>query len=281
MAVIGTGHLGRHHARLLAGIDGAQLAAVVDTDLARAAAAAGESGARVLADYREILGEVDAVTVAVPTELHHEIALPFLSRGVSVLVEKPITRTLAEADALIAAATGSGATLATGHTERHNPAVALVMPLVTTPRFIEVHRLGAFPDRSLDIDVVLDLMLHDLDLILAPVEARPTADLAQDRQAVGCRRAEAHPEAVALGVHVGEHGADVGEQGLGAALVRRRLQPRDLDRARDPKPVLHGCDAEGTALVRDGRGQRYVGRRQHDMIAAFRLERHADAEGFD
>jgi predicted dehydrogenase len=92
-----------------------------------------------------------------------------------VLVEKPITRTVAEADALIAAARASGATLAVGHTERHNPAVALVMPLVTTPRFIEVHRLGAFPDRSLDIDVVFDLMIHDLDIILALVKDDPTS----------------------------------------------------------------------------------------------------------
>ena len=141
----------------------------------RARAAVGESGARALSDYRELFDEVDAVTVAAPTELHHEIALPFLQRGISVLVEKPMTRTLAEADALIAAAAASGATLAVGHTERHNPAVAAVMPLVTTPRFIEVHRLGVFPDRSLDIDVVFDLMIHDLDIILALVKAEPTS----------------------------------------------------------------------------------------------------------
>jgi predicted dehydrogenase len=175
VAVIGVGHLGKHHARLVAGIDGARLAAVVDPDLERATAAAGGSGARVLADYRELVDEVDAVTVAAPTELHHEIALPFLQRGISVLVEKPMTRTLAEADALIAAAAASGATLAVGHTERYNPAVAAVMPFVTTPRFIEVHRLGVFPDRSLDIDVVFDLMIHDLDIILALVKAEPTS----------------------------------------------------------------------------------------------------------
>ena len=175
IAVIGVGHLGRHHARLLAGIDGAQLVAVVDTQPDRAAAAAQPTGARALADYRELFGEVDAVTVAVPTELHHEIALPFLERGISTLVEKPITRTVAEADALIAAAAGSGATLAAGHTERYNPAVAVVLPLVSTPRFIEVHRLGVFPDRSLDIDVVFDLMIHDLDIILAMVKSEVTS----------------------------------------------------------------------------------------------------------
>jgi len=175
VAVIGVGHLGKHHARLLAGIDGAQLTAVVDTDFERAAAAAGPTGARPFSDYRELLGLVDAVTVAVPTELHHEIALPFLESGISVLVEKPITRTVEEAAALIAAADISGATLAAGHTERYNPAVAAVMPLVSTPRFIEVHRLGVFPDRSLDIDVVFDLMIHDLDIILALVKSEVSA----------------------------------------------------------------------------------------------------------
>jgi predicted dehydrogenase len=175
VAVIGVGHLGKHHARILAQVPGARLVAVVDRQPERAAAAADGTGARALADYRELLDEVDAVTVAAPTEIHHDVALPFLERGISVLVEKPMTRTLAEADALIAAAQASGATLGVGHTERYNPAVAAVMPFVTTPRFIEVHRLGAFPDRSLDIDVVFDLMIHDLDIILALVKAEPTA----------------------------------------------------------------------------------------------------------
>jgi predicted dehydrogenase len=175
VAVIGVGHLGKHHARILGELDGAQLTAVVDTDAERATAAAAASGATVLSDYRKLFGQVDAVTVATPTELHHQVALPFLERGISVLVEKPMTRTLAEADALLAAAAASGATLAVGHTERYNPAIATVMPFVTTPRFIEVHRLGVFPDRSLDIDVVFDLMIHDLDIILALVKSEPTA----------------------------------------------------------------------------------------------------------
>jgi predicted dehydrogenase len=169
VAVIGVGHLGRHHARILAGLAGARLVAVVDTAPERAAAAAAASGARAAADYREVLDEVDAVTVAVPTELHRDIALPFLERGMAVLVEKPMARSLAEADELLAAARATGAVLAVGHTERYNPAVAAILPLVTSPRFIEVHRLGVFPERSLDIDVVFDLMIHDLDIILALV----------------------------------------------------------------------------------------------------------------
>jgi predicted dehydrogenase len=175
MAVVGVGHLGKHHARLLAQIDGAQFVAAVDTQPDRAKAAIDGTPAQALTDYRELFGHVDAVTIAVPTEGHRDIAMAFLERGTSVLVEKPMTRTLAEAGELIAAAEKSGATLAVGHTERYNPAIAAVMPFVTTPRFIEVHRLGAFPDRSLDIDVVFDLMIHDLDIILALVKTEPVS----------------------------------------------------------------------------------------------------------
>ena len=167
IAVVGVGHLGQHHARILSAMEGARLTAVVDTIPARAAEVAAASSARALADYRELLGEVDAVVVSVPTELHREIAVPFLERGTPVLVEKPMSRSVEDADLMLAAATAGGTILAVGHTERHNPAVAVAMPLVTSPRFIEVHRLSAFPDRSLDIDVVFDLMIHDLDIILA------------------------------------------------------------------------------------------------------------------
>ena len=164
-AVIGVGHLGKHHARILATLAGTTLVAVVDINGPRAAEVGSTTGAKALGDYRDLFGEVDAVSVAVPTELHHEVALPFLERGIAVLVEKPMARTVAEADELIAAAKASGTTLAVGQTERYNPAVAAVMPLVTSPRFIEVHRLGVFPERSLDIDVVFDLMIHDLDIV--------------------------------------------------------------------------------------------------------------------
>jgi predicted dehydrogenase len=171
LAVIGVGHLGRHHARIASALEGAELVAVVDTDGERGSAASAATGAPALADYREVFDSVDAVSVAVPTEQHRDVALPFLERGIAVLVEKPMARSVGEARELVAAARASGATLAVGHTERYNPAVAAVLPLVTSPRFIEVHRLGAFPDRSLDIDVVFDLMIHDLDIILSLVGA--------------------------------------------------------------------------------------------------------------
>ena len=170
--MIGVGHLGRHHARILSTLEGVELVAVVDTNTERAAAASATTGAPAFADFREVLdSNIDAVSIAVPTELHRDIALPFLQRGIAALVEKPIARSLSEADELVSAARASGAVLAVGQTERYNPAVAAVLPLVTSPRFIEVHRLGAFPDRSLDIDVVFDLMIHDLDIILALVKS--------------------------------------------------------------------------------------------------------------
>jgi predicted dehydrogenase len=171
VAVIGVGHLGRHHARLLAAIPGVELSAVVDTNRARADEIAAASGTRAHTDYRDVIGRVDAVTLAVPTELHGEVALPFLEAGVAVLVEKPMARSVAEADELIAAAARTGALLAVGHTERFNPAVLAARTRLADPRFIEVHRLGTFPERSLDIDVVFDLMIHDLDIVLSFVDS--------------------------------------------------------------------------------------------------------------
>jgi predicted dehydrogenase len=171
IAVIGVGHLGKHHARILSSLPGVTLAAVVDTNRARAEEIAAANGTRAVFDAGELLGHVDAVTIAVPTELHCGIALPFLKAGVPVLVEKPMARTLEEADRLIEAAADAGVVLAVGHTERFNPALAAARPLITDPRFIEVHRLGTFPERSLDIDVVFDLMIHDLDVVLSVVDS--------------------------------------------------------------------------------------------------------------
>jgi predicted dehydrogenase len=169
LAVVGVGHLGRHHARILSSMEGVHLSAVVDTLPGRAAEVAATTSARGLTDHRDLFGQIDAVVVAVPTELHADVAVPFLQRGTPVLVEKPMSRSVEDAERMLAAAAAGGALLAIGHTERHNPAVAAAMRLVTAPRFIEVHRLSAFPDRSLDIDVVFDLMIHDLDIVLAIV----------------------------------------------------------------------------------------------------------------
>jgi predicted dehydrogenase len=169
VAVIGVGALGRHHARILATLSDVELAAVVDIYEARAREIGGLVNAPVATSASEMLGRVDAVTIAVPTESHLSVALPFLQRGTAVLVEKPLARDAREAQQMMDAAAASGAVFAVGHTERYNPAVTTVRPLLDHPRFIEVHRLGAFPDRSLDIDVVFDLMIHDLDVVLSIV----------------------------------------------------------------------------------------------------------------
>jgi predicted dehydrogenase len=175
IAVVGVGHLGRHHARILAALPGAELTAVVDTNASRAHEVAAANGTRPLTDFRDLVGHVDAVTVAVPTQLHREIALPLLAAGIDVLVEKPMARSVAEADDMIVAAAKAGVILAVGQTERFNPAVVAARPVLSDPRFIEVHRLGTFPERSLDIDVVFDLMIHDVDIVLSLVNSEVEA----------------------------------------------------------------------------------------------------------
>jgi predicted dehydrogenase len=174
VAVIGVGHLGRHHARLLSAMPRVDLVGVVDTNLQRAREIADAHGTSAVADPATLVGVVDAVIVATPTESHAEVASPFLEAGTAVLIEKPLARSLVEADALVALARARGATLAVGHTERFNPALAIARPMLSAPRFIEGHRLGTFPDRSLDIDVVFDLMIHDIDVVLSVVEAPVT-----------------------------------------------------------------------------------------------------------
>jgi predicted dehydrogenase len=175
VAVIGVGALGKHHARILAAMPEAELVAIVDINEARAREIGGLVNAAPFTNATDVLGRVDAVTIAVPTESHLSVAMPFLQRRIGVLVEKPLARNAAEAQQMIDAAADSGAVFGVGHTERYNPAVAAVRPLLDHPRFIEVHRLGTFPDRSLDIDVVFDLMIHDLDVVLSIVPSEVVA----------------------------------------------------------------------------------------------------------
>ena len=162
--VIGVGHLGQHHARVYAEMDGVDLVGVVDTDPSRAREVAGRFGVEALPGPEPLLGRVDAVSVATPTKDHLAAARPFLESGVSVLVEKPLAGSVAEAEELVALAQRSGAALQVGHIERFNPAVRAVLDQAVRPVFIEAHRMSPFRFRSVDVGVVFDLMIHDIDL---------------------------------------------------------------------------------------------------------------------
>jgi predicted dehydrogenase len=167
-AVIGVGHLGRQHARVhaaLAAEGGSVFVAACDRDERTAREVATERKAEWTTDWRSLVNRVNAVSLATPTESHAEIACELLARGIHVLVEKPISRTLAEADQMIAAARSGRAMLMVGHLERFNPALLALKPHVKEPVYFEIHRVGQFTARSLDIDVVLDLMIHDLDIV--------------------------------------------------------------------------------------------------------------------
>jgi predicted dehydrogenase len=164
-AVIGVGHLGREHARVYSTLERSELVAVCDVDEDAGHKVAERYGTRFVSDYHELFGEVDAVSIATPTLNHCEIALDCIDAGINVLVEKPIAHSLAEADSMISLADTKGAVLQVGHIERFNPAFRALQPQIKEPRFFEVHRMGIFTPRSLDIDVVMDLMVHELDIV--------------------------------------------------------------------------------------------------------------------
>jgi predicted dehydrogenase len=164
-AVIGVGYLGRFHAQKYAALDQCELIGVVDADAEVAARVAAELGVQPLSDFRELFGKVDAVSVATPTPSHAEIAAGLLRAGAHVLVEKPITETSEQAQQLIDLARRHGRVLQVGHLERFNPAILAAEPLLTSARFIECHRLAPFKERGTEVNVVLDLMIHDIDLV--------------------------------------------------------------------------------------------------------------------
>jgi predicted dehydrogenase len=182
LAVIGAGQFGKNHCRVVHESERAQLCAVVDTDAARAGESAALYNAEPLADARALAGKVDAAVVAVPTTAHEAVALALIEAGIDVLVEKPIAPDLEAADRLVAAAARHGRILQVGHLERFNPAVIELEKRSTLPLFFEIHRLNIFSPRSLDVDVVLDLMIHDVDIVLALAGASP-----QEIRAAGIR----------------------------------------------------------------------------------------------
>ena len=176
VAVVGVGDFGRNHVRVYRELQDAELVGVVDTNPARARQVAGEFSTAVLPGIEALAGRVDAVSLAVPTSEHARVGCQLLRQGIDVLVEKPMAASLGEADELLAATREHGRVMQVGHLERFNPAVVAVEKVVMRPLFFEVHRLGVFSPRSLDIDVVYDVMIHDLDILLALVGA-PVADL--------------------------------------------------------------------------------------------------------
>jgi predicted dehydrogenase len=165
LAVVGVGHLGRHHARVAASLPGIEFVGIHDHNPARVDEIAREFGLRILPDLAAVAQEAEAAIVATPTLSHAEVSAFLLERGLDVLVEKPITASLREADRLLALARANGRIVQVGHVERYNPAVQVALSVVRAPLFIEVHRLGVFTRRSLDVDVVLDLMIHDLQIV--------------------------------------------------------------------------------------------------------------------
>jgi predicted dehydrogenase len=170
VGIIGVGYLGTQHARILSYLEEAELKAVADINFRKALEIGNRHGVQYYQNYQDMIDEIDAAVVATPTVEHFAISMALLKRGKSVLVEKPITATIEEGERLVETAAQKGLILQVGHLERFNPAVEAVEDLITDPKFLEVQRLGSFSARSLDIDVVLDLMIHDLDIIMALIK---------------------------------------------------------------------------------------------------------------
>jgi predicted dehydrogenase len=165
--VIGVGHLGQHHARILASLEGVKLAAVVDADRKRAEEIAAKFGGTVFADYRDALSAADVFSIAAPTTMHHGIALACIRAGKHLLIEKPIAATVKEADDIIEESARNHVIVQIGHIERYNPAVLAVFPLIKNPVFFEAERLSPFFGRGTDVDINVDLMIHDIEIVLA------------------------------------------------------------------------------------------------------------------
>jgi len=176
VGVIGVGYLGRFHSQKYAAMDNVELVGVADVDPEHAEAVAKECSTALYTDYRVLLDEVDAVSIVVPTIHHHKVAAVCLERNIDILLEKPMTTTLEEADDLIRLAEAKNLILQVGHLERFNPAVLAMQPLLNNPLFIEAHRLSVFKNRGTDVDVILDLMIHDIDIILSIIHS-PIKDI--------------------------------------------------------------------------------------------------------
>jgi predicted dehydrogenase len=228
-AVVGVGHLGKEHARVLATFPDVELVGVADVNLHQARAVADRCRTQAFDDHGDLFDLVDAVTIAAPTLYHHQIARSFLERGIPVLVEKPITTTLAQAEELVEIAAAQGVPFQVGHIERFNPAFEDLAGRPLTPKLIEAERHGPFTGRSTDIGVVLDLMIHDLDLILSLVRSPVT-----DVSALGAQVFGGHEDIVNARL--------VFENGCVASVTASRISPR-------PKRKLRVWAPEGYAGI--------------------------------
>jgi len=180
VGVVGVGYLGQIHAKIYHQMDDVELVMLADTHVDRLQPLAEQYGCEITDNYLQLIDQVDAVSVVVPTSLHFDVAQPFLQEGIATLVEKPIAANVDEAKKLVELAAQNDAPFLIGHLERYNPALRAVVSTVTEPKYIEVHRLGTFVERATDVDVITDLMIHDLDLVLSLVDEEPS-----DVQAIG------------------------------------------------------------------------------------------------
>ena len=173
VGVVGVGYLGQIHAKIYSEMDNVELVMLADTDRERGDALALKYGCAATTNFLDLIDQVDAVSIVVPTSLHYDVAQPFLEAGIATLMEKPIAATVDEARKLVDLAAQNDAPFLIGHLERYNPALRAVAEKVADPKYIEVHRLGTFVERATDVDVITDLMIHDLDLVLSLVDEEP------------------------------------------------------------------------------------------------------------
>ncbi|MBE0566398.1 MAG: Gfo/Idh/MocA family oxidoreductase [Krumholzibacteria bacterium] len=244
VAVLGAGYLGRFHAQKYAALPDAELVAVVDTNRLRAETVAGECGCAAETDPASVLGRIDAASVVVPTSQHHAVARPLLEAGIHVLLEKPIAPTLAEADDLVAAAVRGRAILQIGHLERFNPAIVTLKARTRNPLFVEAHRLSRFTGRATDVDIVVDLMIHDIDILLDLVGEPVTAVQAVGAPVLTGRVDIANARLEFAG-------------GCTANLTASRVSSHDMRRFRVFQPggfLSADCAAQANQLVTGGPG---------------------------
>jgi len=255
VGVVGVGYLGQYHAEKYSRMEGVELVGVVDTDASRATEIAERVGSRPFFRHSDLFGRVQAVSIAVPTPLHHSIAKDFFLHGVDVLLEKPVCCTLEEADELIAEAESKGLILQVGHVERFNGASLALQGKIRNPRFVESSRLSPFLKRAADVDVILDLMIHDIDLLLSWVDSA-----VKDLQAVGTPVLTPHVDIANARIEF--------ENGCIASLTASRVAPEKLRKTHLFQPDGYfSIDYLSQKAFFSGRGSASKGERGSESIA--------------